>query len=229
VSTPSRPAGPPEYLERWQIVRQAIRDEIIDGRLRPGDVLSEGVLAERYGVSRGPIRSALQDLVRVGLVVGGATRRRLRVATFSASDVDELYDLAMTLEQAAARAAATHATAAQIAELTKALELLDEAQAVGDVSARADADLRFHHLVVVYSRNRRLLDVWVTLEEQIRFVVAITHQADPEVVWARFNKPIADAIANHDPAAAEQAVVDIYHSAYEGLRRASAALATRGA
>jgi DNA-binding GntR family transcriptional regulator len=80
---------PLEYLERWQLVRQGLRDEIIAGKLLPGEVLSEGELAARYGVSRGPIRSALQDLHRVGLVQGGASRRRMRVATFTQRDVDE--------------------------------------------------------------------------------------------------------------------------------------------
>ena len=152
---------PLEYLERWKLVRHGLRDEIIAGRLLPGDVLSEGELAERYGVSRGPIRSALQDLRRVGLVEGGATRRRMQVATFTQRDVDELYDVAMALERAAARATAAVATPAQVAELKQLLRNLDETQATGDLSASADADLRFHHKIVVYSRNRRLLDVWL--------------------------------------------------------------------
>lgn len=211
----------PEYLERWQIVRQALRDEIIAGALRPGDVLSEGELAERYGVSRGPIRSALQDLARVGLVVGGAPRRRMRVATFTQRDVDELYDVAMTLERAAARATALSATDGQVAELRQLLSNLEEAQSTGDLSSSADADLRFHHQIIVHSRNRRLLSLWNQLEEQVRFTIAITQQSDPDVLWAAFNRPIADAIAAHDPDAAEQAVIDAYRTAYVGLRRST--------
>jgi DNA-binding GntR family transcriptional regulator len=143
----------------------------------------------------------------------------MRVATFTQRDVDELYDVAMTLERAAARATASVATPAQVAELHELLRNLEEAQSTGDLSASADADLRFHHTIVVFSRNSRLVRVWNSLEEQIRFVIAITQQSDPDVVWATFNKPIYDAIADHDPEAAEQAVIDAFHTAYEGLRR----------
>lgn len=210
--------GPFDYQDRWQIVRQSLRDRIIEGSLHPGEILSEVALAEHYGVSRGPIRTALQDLARVGLVTPGATRRRMSVARFDARDIDELYDVTCGIERMAVRTVASMATESDIDELYTMLRKLEEAQRSGDQNASADSDLMFHQHIVDLSGNRRLLMLWLIIAEQIRYVIATTQRADPSVAWAAFNQPIADAIAAHDPDGAERAVINIFEDAHARIR-----------
>ena len=76
----------------WRAVHDAIRDSIIAGEYEPGSRLLERQLAERFGTSRGPIRSALQELERVGLVVS-EDRRGTFVRSVSAKDREEIDSL----------------------------------------------------------------------------------------------------------------------------------------
>ena len=206
-----------DYLDRWQVIRRVLRDDIIAERLRPDEVLSEAQLAQRFGVSRGPVRTALQDLARVGLVVGGASRRRVRVARFERKDIDELYEVQMGIERTAVRAAAGRATAEDVQRLYELLAELGAAQASGDPARLIDADLGFHEHIFRLSDNRRLFELWLQVSEQVRCVIGITHRSSPEIVWSDFNRPIADAIAAGDRDTAEQAVITCFLTAHAGV------------
>jgi DNA-binding GntR family transcriptional regulator len=219
MSDPAATGMEPEvdYLDRWQVIRRILRDDIIAGTLRPGEVLSEAHLAERFGVSRGPVRTALQDLARVGLVVGGASRRRVRVARFERKDIDELYEVQMGIERTAVRSVAGRAASADVERLYELLDQLGEAQASRDPARLIDADLAFHEHIFRLTDNRRLFELWLQISEQVRCVIGITHRSSPEIMWAPFNRPIADAIAAKDPAGAEQAVINCFLTAHAGV------------
>lgn len=219
VSQPAATIAEPEvdYLDRWQVIRRVLRDDIISGSLRPDEVLSEAQLAQRFGVSRGPVRTALQDLARVGLVVGGASRRRVRVATFGRKDIDELYEVQMGIERSAVRTAVGRVTGDDVARLYELLDELGAAQASGDPGRLIDADLAFHEHIFRLSDNRRLYELWLQVSEQVRCVIGITHRSSPEIRWAEFNRPIADAIAAADIDAAEQAVTTCFLTAHAGV------------
>lgn len=79
-----------------------LRSMILRGELAPGSEASQVRLAQRMGVSRTPLREALRMLQREGLVESGPNRR-LRVAAFSLSDLEQLYIMRITLESAAIR------------------------------------------------------------------------------------------------------------------------------
>lgn len=86
-------------------VYEALREEIVAGRLRPGAELSEVEQAERWGVSRTPVREALGRLRADGLAVVGRGRT-LAVSDIQAADVVRLFELREALETQAARLAA---------------------------------------------------------------------------------------------------------------------------
>jgi DNA-binding GntR family transcriptional regulator len=104
------------HLELWELVRAEIRNLIIMGEFAPGERLVESALAERFQVSRGPVRTALMELERVGLV-NSVPRRGIQVATFDRSDIDELFDVITALERIAGREAAERASDEQIERL----------------------------------------------------------------------------------------------------------------
>ncbi len=208
------------HPELWNALYQELRRLIVTGEFEPGERLLEARLAERFAVSRGPVRDALAELERVGLVTSRA-RRGTYVATFTENDIDELLYVTCGLEQLAARQAAMHATSEQIAQLNHLLGELDETQARGDTAGVIEADLELHRHLVEASGNRRLLRLWLEISEQTRFVVATVQRNLPEVRWEPRLRLIVDAVMDKDPQAAEDAVEAAFQEAHVKLRLGS--------
>jgi DNA-binding GntR family transcriptional regulator len=208
------------HRELWEVVRDEIRSLIIAGVFAPGERLVEAALADRFAVSRGPVHAALAELERVGLVKS-VPRRGVQVATFKRADIDELFDVISALEAMAAREAAECASAEQVSSLYEFLDELDRAQQGGDQAGAIEADLELHRQLVKASGNRRLLLLWSQISEEIRFVIAVTQRALPEVEWARYNRPIIDAVASRDADAAQHAVTSCFTVAHNEMRALS--------
>jgi DNA-binding GntR family transcriptional regulator len=209
------------HRELWELVCAEIRNLIISGEFAPGERLVEAALADRFAVSRGPVRRALMELERMGLVTSSA-RRGVNVATFRRADIDELFDVTMALERMAAREAAEQATPEQVARLFELLDELDEAQRSEDPMRAIEADLELHRQLMTASHNRRLLQLWMQIAEEIRFVIAVAQRALPEIEWANYNRPIIEAVAEGDTALAEQAVESCFTVAHAEIRALSA-------
>jgi DNA-binding GntR family transcriptional regulator len=209
------------HRELWELVCAEIRTLIITGEFAPGERLVEAVLADRFAVSRGPVRRALMELERMGLVTS-SSRRGVRVATFARADIDELFDVTMALERMAAREAADQASPEQVARLFELLDELDEAQRSEEAPRAIEADLELHRHLMVASGNRRLLQLWSQISEEIRFVIAVAQRALPDIEWANYNRPIIEAVAERDAALAEQAVESCFTVAHAEIRALSA-------
>ncbi len=130
-----------------------ILDAIDVGVYRPGDRLVESELAERFGVSRTPVREALQRLETQSLLARDG--RSLIVASLDHNQMAELYIVRGELEGLAARLAARHATVEEVRvlrEMVEADNLLRD-----DPSALARANRRFHRQIHLASHNRYLV------------------------------------------------------------------------
>ena len=128
--------------------------EAIDSHIyNPGDRLVESELADRFGVSRTPIREALQRLETQSLLTRDG--RSLIVASLDHSQLSELYVVRGELEGLAARLAARHATPEEIKVLKDMLE--DDKKLVGDPRALSRANRRFHKQIHLASHNRFLV------------------------------------------------------------------------
>lgn len=130
-----------------------ILDAIDVGTYRPGDRLVESELAERLGVSRTPVREALQRLETQSLLARDG--RSLIVASLDHNQLSELYVVRSELEGLAARLAARHATTEEVRVLREMVEA-DNAL-VGDPPALARANRRFHKQIHLASHNRYLV------------------------------------------------------------------------
>ncbi|MEM6387862.1 MAG: GntR family transcriptional regulator [Pseudomonadota bacterium] len=132
---------------------QLILNAIDSGMYRPGDRLVESELADRFGMSRTPIREALQRLETQSLLARDG--RSLVVASLDHNQMAELYIVRSELEALAARLAARHATDEEIRLLK---EMVREDQAlVNDPAALARTNRRFHRQVHLASHNRYLV------------------------------------------------------------------------
>ena len=128
--------------------------EAIEGGLyRPGDRLVEAELADRFGVSRTPVREALQRLETQSMLARDG--RSLIVASLDHNQLAELYVVRSELEGLAARLAARHATPEEVRVLSDMLAA-DRAN-LGDPEALARANRRFHKQIHLASHNRYLV------------------------------------------------------------------------
>jgi DNA-binding GntR family transcriptional regulator len=154
--------GPINQESTAAIIARKLRGAIMHGTLPPGSQLGESELAARFGVSRGPLREAMQRLVQEGLL-RSERNRGLFVITLTPDDILDIYTARVAVErtavslilrrdpkQAAARLAEVHA------------EMVDAATG-GDYHAAGDADLRFHEVMVAESGSPRLTRMYATL------------------------------------------------------------------
>ncbi|MCQ8781541.1 GntR family transcriptional regulator [Mangrovibrevibacter kandeliae] len=140
-----------------QSAAMALRDQIVGGAFAPGERLTEVRLAARLGISRTPLRSALAELEREGLIERLSTTGFV-VARFTAADVADAIELRGVLEGTAARLAAERGIDADGARrLDEVLDRLDAAFGPGpgdlDMDAYAAGNALFHDLVLDLSAS----------------------------------------------------------------------------
>jgi len=135
-------------------VYQTLRAAIREGAVGEAEPLREGRLAARLAVSRTPVREALQRLTREGLI-GHANGKGVAVPALDGRDLEEVYEIRLALEPAAAALAARGASDSELAAMQA---VLDQTEAARETDPRRLAALsaRFGDLIGEASRNRRL-------------------------------------------------------------------------
>ena len=178
--------------------------EAIDiGLYKPGDRLVESDLAERFGVSRTPIREALQRLETQSLLTRDG--RSLIVASLDHNQLAELYVVRAELEGLAANLAARHATDEEVRVLRDMVE--DDRALLNDPQAMARANRRFHKQIHLASHNRFLVQQ-LDLVHRSMALMATTSLAAlgrPEDALKEHDA-IVSAIESRDAAAAGDAL-----------------------
>ncbi|MGW4163143.1 GntR family transcriptional regulator [Streptomyces sp. NPDC004788] len=179
-------------------VCEALRDRIIDGRLRPGDRLVEREVAEEFGVSRVPVREAIRILLGEGFLQA-LSPRRIVVRELSRQDVENLFDLREALEVLAVRRAAERRTDAQLDGLRALLEDARRATLAGRPERVSRANAAFHHRIVELAGNDMLATALESLEGRLRWL--FQQIDDPGPLWAE-HRALYEAIAAADADAA---------------------------
>jgi DNA-binding GntR family transcriptional regulator len=169
-------------------VADRLRAEILSGRRPAGEQLREVTLAQAMRVSRGPVREALAQLEREGLVIS-RRNHSAQVARLSRADLEEIQSLRQALGRLMVREVVRHATAKDLAELQGILDEMSE-RSKADVSEQeaAELDVRFHDALCRASRHRRLYDIWISLRPQVHMLLLWHKVADSE-----FRQKLADS------------------------------------
>lgn len=168
VATDERIAPIEQHALGEQVYR-AIREQIVSGRLRPGEKLSDLRLSNALHVSRTPVREALYRLAQEG-VVQVYRRRGFAVTTITAHDVRELYEIRLGLELMAVRLGGPHLDAAALHTMQHSHEIMATLMRMGAEGASAafqKADWDLHHALFTAARNRRLLALRERLQAQL--------------------------------------------------------------
>lgn len=149
-------------------VYDAIEQLIVDGVLSPGRHLVEDALAVELGVSRNPVRQALQRLSHEGLVQH-ETGRGAFVHLPSAKEVDDVFHLRILLESECARLAASRVTPGDLRSLKEILALGDAAVKKADAVQLLELNDRFHHVIIEAADNPVMAKFMQSLRRRIRW------------------------------------------------------------
>ena len=147
-------------------VQQAIEQAILSGEFAPGSKLIEVTLAEKLGVSRGPIREAFRMLDEIGLV-RTEKNRGVFVRDMSLREAAEIFDVRAALEDMVGRQLAASITPEQLQEINLVLDAMTQAVAVQDANHYHLLNLQFHDRLVELTGNRRLLDIYRKLIKEL--------------------------------------------------------------
>lgn len=193
-----------------------LRDTIITGRLATGYRLREEQLADAFGVSRGPIRHALEQLEREGLVVRRPNRGAV-VAELSRHDLEEVYSLRLGIEPIACAWAARNAGEPDLAEMQAVIDDFAKLTTRVTAQAAAEGDLRFHDVIYRSAGHKRLLNLWQTLRPQVYvFLMARRYVRDSGFrdVMVRNHGAILEAIVRRDEEGARAIAADHVSASY---------------
>jgi DNA-binding GntR family transcriptional regulator len=178
----------------------SLRNAIAAGQLGAGERLQEDALAEHLGVSRGPVRDALGQLEREGLVVKYINRGTF-VARLTLDDLDEVYSMRLAIERVAAQRAAQSIDPQQLAAMQATIEDMARVVERGiSEGEAAELDLQFHDVIYHSSGHRRLCNAWANLRPQVLIFLRSRNISDVEAHrhTLAMHQQILDALRDHD-------------------------------
>ncbi len=200
-------------------VHAALRAAILDGGLTPGQSLSVPDLSRQLEVSRSPVREALLALVANGLAVEHP-RRGVSVVEVNTSDLLEIHEVREGVEAQAARLCAERATDATLRRLADILVQQCAVVARNDASGWFRTNANFHSTIAEGTGNRRLAEVLLTLEAQMRLGLRqVSSDQEQHRRGLTEHQAILHAITKRDPDTAERTMRDHIRHTKETLAR----------
>jgi len=178
-----------------------LRNEIISGHLAPGTALAEPVLASRFGLSRVPVREALIELEREGLIQFESTGRT-KVRTLVRKDLIEIIEARAILEVAAVRKVTLEWTKQDSAWVKENIAAQAKASTLAELS---HIDIEMHEYLMRRNGNERLLRLWQSIRWQFQMCLARTHRlqeklADkPHQITINAHRRLLKALESGDP------------------------------
>ncbi|HTX12461.1 MAG TPA: GntR family transcriptional regulator [Solirubrobacteraceae bacterium] len=148
-------------------IANALRAAVVSGEMRPGVLYSVPSLAAQFQVSATPVREAMLDLTKEGLVES-VRNKGFRVTEVTDDQLDEITELRALIEVPTVARLAESIEPAQVAELRPLAEQICEAADAGDLIGYIDADRQFHLALLELGGNRRLVEVVSELRGQTR-------------------------------------------------------------
>ncbi len=204
VSARRAPARPPRGTRADDAYR-AIRKRILDNAYPPGYQALEQALADELGLSRTPVREALIRLEKEGLVAV-VPRHGMRVLPVSPTDMKEIYEILTALEGMAAELLAKRRPSDQaLAPLERASRDMAKALRADDLEAWAEADARFHRLLIELAGNRLLAQAVLHFWDRAHRVRRLTLRLRPKPVDStREHLALVERIRAGDPRGAHE-------------------------
>ncbi|MEI6804196.1 MAG: phosphonate utilization associated transcriptional regulator [Burkholderiales bacterium] len=190
------------------VVQQEIERAILAGEYAPGSKLNEAVLAEKLGVSRGPVREAFRMLDEAGLV-RTEKNRGVFVRDIPVSEALEIFDLRAAMDEWVGKRLATSITDAQLKEIKALVADMVKAVKAQDARQYHVLNLQFHDRMVEMTGNRKFTDIYRKLIKELS-LFRRQNLADSALMRTFLNehKLIVKAIGSGDAQAAANAMFD---------------------
>lgn len=198
---------------------QALESAIVFGELQAGTHVVEEEVAERYRVSRSPVREALRRLERDGMLVRDE-RRGVRVAPISRRDLDEIYMCRIPLEGlAAAQAAAMHHSEV-IPRLNLCLTDLERCFNSGDIKGYFIANVAFTDLVHSAAANATLAGLLEGIGKRALRYRYFAYSTAPDLVSASVegSREIVDMISDRNQSGAKRVTEKLIERSWKTIR-----------
>ena len=193
-----------EKVSLRERVSRALRAAIVSGELEPGQVYSAPGLGARFGVSATPVREAMLDLVREGLVVT-VPNKGYRVTEVDEAELDDITELRMLIEPPLTAAVTPDIPAEDLPMLRDLAEAIVAGVAAEDLVAYTESDRAFHVRLLEYAGNRRATALVSDLRAHTRLYGLASLLASGELEEsAREHHTILDAIEARDAAEVER-------------------------
>ena len=195
-----------KHLTLREKILETIRDAIISGGLKPGEKVAEPELAERFGISRTPIREAFRQLESEGYLTV-IPRKGAVVASFSQRDVEEFYAIKSILEGYAARRACAKLTPREIEKLQSINDKLRLLAEEGDIKHFFKVHNSFHELFVKAADNGKLTEMIINLVERFQLLRVASLSVPGRMEFSvKEHQKIIEAFRNGDADLAESLV-----------------------
>lgn len=195
-----------EYLPLRDVVFNTLRQEILTGRMKPGERLMEIHLANKLGVSRTPIREAIRKLELEGLVIM-IPRRGAEVAQISWKNLKDVMEVRLALDVLTIELACERMTQEEQSQLTLACDNFKAATKTMDTRKIAEADVAFHDIIVASTRNERLIQLVNNLSEQMyRYRFEYLKDGSQHEMLVEEHKQMCRCIAQKDKQLASKVV-----------------------
>lgn len=222
MTTLGRFIGPVDRESTPSIIARKLREAIAHGELQPGTQLGEADLARELGVSRGPLREAMQRLTQEGLLIS-IRNRGLFVIELTDDDVYDIYVARTAVERAAAAEIFRRDPVAAGKRLSSIIKKMEKASDRLDGEKIGAADLEFHEELVRMAQSPRLSRMHHTLLTETRMCVTALQETypAPDDRVPEHNE-IADAFVAGDAELVDRLLI-------EHMRDAVVRLGSRGA
>ncbi len=182
----------------------AIKEAIINNDLQPHEVLTEEGLAAQLGISRTPIRTALEKLSHERLMVM-KKGRNVVVSQFTKNDLEKVFDIRQALDPMIARTVAVRANGSKLKFLEKILLEQKKSLQERDFDRYLKKDYEFHVTLAKYTDNEVLHDIIVNISNQVmRFLILSTSLQRSSSNALEEHKAILDSLKKGDPVLAEK-------------------------
>jgi phosphonate utilization transcriptional regulator len=190
------------------VVQQEIERAILQGEYAPGSKLIEATLAQKMGVSRGPVREAFRMLEEAGLV-RNEKNRGVFVRDIPIEEAVDIFDLRAAMDELVGRKLATSITGPQLKEVKGLVDAMEKAVKADDARNYHLLNLRFHDRLVEMAGNAKLTAIYRKLIKELSLFRRL-NLADGWLlpISASEHRQIVKAIASGDPEAAGRAMFD---------------------
>jgi len=203
-----------------KLLREKLREAIIEGKFAPGERLSEETLATSLHVGKVALREALRSLESAGYVTF-LPNNEVTISKPTREDVEDYYTIASVLEGLAARLAVQKAQPEEIAHLRELHQLLKEASQKRNLARYFEANSDFHRFIAEIARNQRLYRLIDQLRQEIQKTRILSLHLPLRLDYSmREHDQIMDAFLKKNPQLAESTMVRHLNNQMETLCKA---------